>query len=71
MAHVVAPNDVELLANPLGCLSFAERSSKAAELIAPQDETTMSPETSSRVPLFLMITLLISRPDGLVSSRST
>src|SRR5262244_547145 len=61
----------ELLASPFGCLSFADRSRSAAELIAPQDATTKSAEYSSREPFCPTITLRISRPDGLVSSRST
>src|SRR6266478_4646750 len=46
----------ELLANPRGCLSLAERNSSAAELIAPQETTT---------------TLFTSQPDESVSKRFT
>src|SRR5689334_19548094 len=61
----------EPLARPFGCLSFADRSSSAEELMAPHEATTTSPENSSRVPFWRTITLLTWRPSELVSSRST
>src|SRR5207244_11705072 len=61
----------ELLANPRGCLSLAERNSSAAELMAPQETTTRSAEYVSRLPLRSTSTLFISRPDESVYSRFT
>src|SRR5438477_6515072 len=58
----------ELLANPRGCLSLAERNSSAAELMAPQETTTRSAEYVSRLPLRSTSTPFISRPDESVSS---
>ena len=43
-AYQDRPTWSELFANPLGCLSFAERRSRAAELMAPADTTTTSAE---------------------------
>src|SRR5215470_13129973 len=61
----------ELLANPRGCLSFAERSSSAAELMAPHETTTTSAEYVSRLPLRSTTTDLTSRPELSVSRRFT
>jgi hypothetical protein len=52
-------------------LSLAERSSNAAELIAPQDEITISADNSSRPPFLRMTTFEILRPELSVSSFST
>src|SRR2546427_12598930 len=61
----------ELLANPRGCLSLAERNSSAAELMAPQETTTTSAEKVSRLPPRSTTTLFTSRPDESVSNRFT
>src|SRR5437764_12062940 len=61
----------ELLASPRGCLSLAERKSRAAELIAPHETTTTSAEYVSRLPPRSTITLFTSRPDEFVSSLFT
>ena len=47
MAHIVPPTTSEPFASPFGCRSLADRSSSAAELIAPQETTTTSAEISS------------------------
>ena len=60
VAHVMAADDVGAVGEPAGCWSLAERSSRAAELIAPQDNTTMSAEYFLAAPLRSTITFLIS-----------
>src|SRR5207253_6524062 len=65
------PTTSELLANPRGCLSLAERSSSAAELMAPQETTTRSAEQVSRLPLRSTTTPFTSRPVASVSNRFT
>src|SRR2546423_11367023 len=61
----------ELLASPFGCLSFAERRSSAAELIAPHDDTTTSAVSSIVSPSFVAMTLVTRRPLASVTSAST
>ncbi len=55
----------ESLASPFGCWSLAERSSNAAELIAPQDTTTIIPRSSlRRLPLCLITKFVDFRPEA-------
>src|SRR5436305_682229 len=59
------------LARPFGCLSFHERRSRAAELTAPQDTTTMSADRRIVSPSFSTTTPVTVLPVGSVSSRAT
>src|SRR6516164_1335827 len=61
----------ELLANPRGCLSFADRNSNADEFTAPHDTTTMSPRKTCVSPLTCATTPVTSRPDALVCKHNT
>src|SRR5262245_60846594 len=61
----------ELFAKPFGYLSLAERSRRAAELIAPHELTMTSAEYATCSPLCSTMTLVISRPEVLVSRRET
>src|SRR6266496_2572329 len=61
----------ELLARPRGCWSLAERNSKAAELIAPQETTTISPQKVSTFPSRSTTTPRTSPPDASVCRRFT
>src|SRR6516165_1352603 len=65
------PTTSELFPSPRGCLSFADRSSSAEELIAPQETTTMLAEYFSEAPFRRTTTFVTSRPLGLVSNLST
>ena len=70
-AEAPAATTPERLASPFGCLSLADRSSSAAELMAPQETTTTFPAKLSLAPFRRTTTLLTSLPAGSVSSRST
>src|ERR671933_1289972 len=65
------PTRSELFANPLGCLSLADRNSKTAELMAPQATTTISLVNQCRSPAISVSTLVTSRPDSLVCNCKT
>src|SRR6266404_2065748 len=61
----------EPLASPRGCRSLAERSSSAAELMAPAEATTTSAEYVSVASPRFTTRRVTSRPDAPVSSFVT
>src|SRR6516162_1524909 len=61
----------EPLARPRGCLSLAERSRSAAELIAPAATITSPAEYSSGAPSRSTETFVTTRPVPSVCSRVT
>ncbi|GJD15848.1 hypothetical protein RIVM261_008040 [Rivularia sp. IAM M-261] len=64
------PTNPDELAKPLGCLSFAEFNSKAAELTAPHDTTTISALNVTVSPAITVSTPVIVLPDASVISFS-